>query len=261
MWSEKRITNHGELNLIFSIPKNVKYPNAFDIEKEFDELLITETKNAYKIYIKTNTFSTLILDFVFRLNLRRYSFKSPSLDYFSPELDIIHHRKSSKEITEAGAAVYWCQKALQRLKMDYIIDDPNTICYVIADGTKPRTGVMLLYSTKWDIIVTDPVMEKQWLGNKYDERLTCFNELSQDLHLKGPSRGTEMVIVIGVHSHADYSEFHKRLVDFYDVPLLMVSIPCCKGFVHTIDELEPLITVEEHGIFSPKNKVLVYYDP
>lgn len=199
------------------------------------------------------------MDFVLRLNHRRYQFKKPSYDYFSPELDIVHLNNPSKEITESGSAVYWCFKALKSLNRD-LIKDPSTICYVIADGTKPKTGLLLLYSTMWNIIVTDPLMTEEWLGNQYDKRLFCSNELSDDLKLLSPKKDTKMVIVIGVHSHANYSDFYKRLRKFYDIPLLLLSIPCCKGFVHTIEELEPLMEIEDHGIFSPKNKLVIYYD-
>lgn|SRR3989338_1174117 len=248
----KKVTDYPAYDNIF------KSIHAKNILKD-REIVIAESNSKFDICIRVDRSDTRIIDFVLRINYDRENYFKNGYSFLERELGLFHYQKPTKEITESGGTLKACFKALKILKMGEMRENKNVLCFVIADGKVPRTGILTLYSTKWNIIVTDPVMTDKWTHGEmknYSHRLKCFNSLAENLCLPDINN-CPLIVILAVHSHANLQSFHDRLSSKYNLPIITSSLPCCKGYVHTLNQ-KPLLEFNDNGIFSVKNKILVY---
>lgn len=126
---------------------------------------------------------------------------------------------------------------------------PDTYCYVLGDGTSPRTAALIAISSKFKVFSIDPLLTSRW--NNYMDRLTLFTGLSQDFTDINPK--ASLSIIIGVHSHANLNEFWSRVPK----PKIAISIPCCVKQETSIDITGKYIDPKN---LSEKNTVLYWLD-
>lgn len=150
---------------------------------------------------------------------------------------------NAKEITESFAAFIAIKKYFRHLNLE----DPNVVVHVVADGSTPRTGALLAFLTKWKIYSIDPQMNDKWLScENYDiDRLACYKDKVESICNYLPVSN----IVLLVHPHIDYPTIRSC---YPTTPLIV--IPCCVAYPR--DKANVLYT--DHGIWSPKNEVLIY---
>lgn len=161
-----------------------------------------------------------------------------------PDLHLLNLFPNPKELTES-CAVYntLCHKA--RI---FELGDPEVTLVSVADGNTPRTAAMFAFRTAWQCISIDPRFKKvYWPQIK---RLTCFKSKIEDCghhHFK-------KLVIVAVHSHAPLDVVCEKFTG--DVRVV-AAMPCCTPQVR---ERPPDFTYIDKGVWSPKNKVLVWID-
>lgn len=174
--------------------------------------------------------------------LFRYINEALALKCFS---DILEQRlfPDAKEITESMAAY----NAIRNKARLFNLGDPNVVLIAVADGNTPRTAAMFAYRTAWQCVSIDPRLVKAGWPIK---RLTCWQKRIEDCE---PQHFSKLVIV-AVHSHAPLDIVCAR---FTSDERVVVAIPCC---VKQERERAPDFAYIDKGIWSPKNKILVWID-
>lgn len=167
----------------------------------------------------------------------------------------------SKEISETMGAV---NCLYYRLKVNRSCKE--TICYVLGDGTAPRTGATFAISSSFTVFSIDPALKSKFHKtsegvafkdhririekNEYLERIKsckCKSEEFMDI-----VQNARLSIIVAVHSHADLKEFWDRVPS----PKIAIAIPCC---VPQITSIEPTDSYIDEKIYGMMNKV-VYWD-
>ncbi len=178
---------------------------------------------------------------------------------FSKKLDLYGRDKVIKEICENFAAYYHV-----RSMCCPILGNPNVLCITVADGVAPRAGSIFSMHTKWQVHSVDPLMREKWTNKtnkKFFPNLTCHTntiENSYEEIIKSISNPVT-IVVIGVHSHANLNDLWIRITtDFNKTPILFLSIPCCKGFQHHINGVEPILNITDENIPTTANRILIW---
>lgn len=158
----------------------------------------------------------------------------------------------TKEITESVSAL---RNTINYLKEKYgkidIFNNTNVLCLCVADGMRPQTGTLFAIKTKWQVYSIDPLMNSEY---KHDyANLHCVSSLVEDCHFDFEKY--ELVVVIGVHSHANLDDLWIKIGENKK---FLLSIPCCGGIVHTVEGVEPVFDLFDGGIYSPKKRVIAY---
>lgn len=91
-------------------------------------------------------------------------------------------------------------------------------CYVVGDGTTPRTAALFHCATKWNIWSIDPEMHDSWIAPM--DRLHCVKDRAENVPMVAEA---DFIVIISVHGHANLRE----LVSKISSPLIVLSIPCC----------------------------------
>lgn len=172
-----------------------------------------------------------------------FASKRRYIDYFfsltcAPELMLLKVFPDAKEVTESLSAY----RATQR-KLD--VKSEDKVIHVIADGSTPRTGALFAFLTKWTIFSIDPQMKDAWVTQSAVDRLCCIRDCIENVYLDLPKPD----LLVLVHPHVTY-ELIRSL--YPDTP--MIVIPCCVQW--PIEKSVKNYT--DHGIWSPKNEVLIY---
>ena len=140
----------------------------------------------------------------------------------------------------------------------------SVVCYCIGDGYRPQLAAMVTCQTAWrQVFCIDPSLQiekwnkafaaitpDKWI-KQIEERVIMRKQKSQEF--TEIVQDAPMSIVIGVHSHHDFSEFWKRLPS----PAIGVAIPCCVEQV--VDNEDPVCEFVDLGILeTPCNGVKVW---
>lgn len=192
-----------------------------------DNFRVSQTNN--KINIETTiTVNPFLLDYML-LYMKQYDIS----------LDLFGNRNISKEMSEAGAGIYYARKYQYPGK---------TRCYVIGEGQKPRVSIVLSSVTNWDIVSIDPLIDV--ISNKnFNTNIQFISDYDYNVDVSDQHQ-FDSVIIIGVHSHNNMKKFWKRI----DRPKLLVYIPCC--YEPIMDNWTDRIICD--GIFSGKNIVYIW---
>ena len=151
--------------------------------------------------------------------------------------------KRNKEISESMS----CLDAALRYS-GFDPKDPDVFCYVVGDGIRPRTGMLVAYFTQWNVLSIDPVLDMDWWENYHSfkanegfapQRLALFRRKIEDMSLEE----NEKSVIILPHSHADLG------ATLVSIPgkSSIIELPCCTNF-H--DKLRSKKAVEHFGYMS-----------
>lgn len=188
-------------------------------------------------------------------------FKKPSLRYLDQFIglkcasDLISTKffPNAKEITESMGAFNAVQRNLWNV---FHPSDETVECYIIGDGSKPRTGALFAYRTKWKIVSIDPNMlrNKLELGGiaatpKRINRLYAYRNYIEDLTFYEAHNN---VLIVCVHSHAKLSDcFHA----FPWSKKYIVNMPCC---VPPDIDRQPDVCYTDWAVHSEKRNIEIY---
>jgi hypothetical protein len=155
-----------------------------------------------------------------------------------------------KEISESLAAYYAIKTCLEKTVGRQAFGDENVNCYVVADGSMPRTGGVLVLLTNWRVYSIDPAM-KNTITNQFD-KLSCHTCTAEEFDIPQAKQGV-LSVVVAVHSHADFNAFWNRI----PTPKLGIAIPCC--LEQYCDNLDCLEEYEDDHILSAAKHIKMWY--
>ena len=156
--------------------------------------------------------------------------------------------------------------ALQAVKH---INEKNTVCLCVGDGSTPRTAVLACYLHHWATVVSiDPALKVEWIGKEPKEviGLIGFQGTLQDFmessSLVDSTRNYNHLVILLVHSHARFigpCSIERVRAKFAAPPTTVVSLPCCTRFRHIQDlHLQPTIRYDDECVFSACRTVEVW---
>jgi hypothetical protein len=154
-----------------------------------------------------------------------------------------------KEITESFSAYNAARKYLW--KIGYEPNDPTIWCFIVGDGSTPRTAATFAFRTKWHCVSIDPVLNDKEYEHKIDRLLLIRDKIE---NVKLGAVDNEKAVIIAVHSHAPLGIAVKN-IQFKEKAV--IAIPCC---VKQELDKEPDIVYKDWGIWSPKNTVKIWRD-
>lgn len=165
-------------------------------------------------------------------------------------IDIFMHNYSkvfslfpnAKEITES-VGILEC--LYHKIKVDR--SSISTVCYVLGDGTTPKTGAIVAISSKFQVHSIDPKIKVK--QSVYIPRLFISKCKSQNF--KAIDQTATLSIILAVHSHANLNDFWQR------IPLskIAIAIPCC---VNQCTDIDPVESYNDNKIFSEKNQIIYW---
>lgn len=230
--------------------------DQFPLKIESDIGLISAIKSSRRVVVTiTQSKSNDLLDLFFRLLL-----EDRNKNILNPTSIGLYGRKDpSKEITESVSAM---EVVVEYLRKNYdrnIVKNKKVLCICAADGKGPKTGYVLSMRTKWDILSIDPIMGDEYINrfNGMPETLTCYKDYIENVDFESLSFNYDIIVVIGVHSHANNDNIYQRLLQL-NTKYLLLSVPCCGGFQHIVSGVEPNIIIKDIQILSPKNKLYIW---
>ncbi|CDJ38950.1 hypothetical protein, conserved [Eimeria tenella] len=194
---------------------------------------------------------------------------------------------AAKELTESLGVAIAMQSAVKTLSVS--LNDVSALVFIPGDGQHPRTAAAVCLQTppSWRCISIDPRMQQQQQQNTgppaaagvpgcrfagvVEDRIFCFqgraeafciHSLDTILQQQQQKLQPDVVVLLGVHSHAPLQQFFERLLQHYGETashFVAVSLPCCGscGFLKA-----PLVSrYRDPGILSPQNEVYVHHLP
>ena len=161
--------------------------------------------------------------------------RKPSLRYLDWLLrinsgeDILRHQlfPNAKEVTESVAAYFAVRKNLSDI---YKFDDPSVLVVVVGDGTKPRTGAIFAYMTKWTVVSVDPIMQTEHGWNAKIDRLHAYKARIEDTGViwgREDCKQFKKLIIVSVHGHAKLTDCLEVTLKIDAEEATIISIPCC----------------------------------
>lgn len=165
--------------------------------------------------------------------------------------------KNTKEILESTAVIHHLGKYLSKNKID--IRNRKKLMVDVGGGNNPRTASLFFTfdenpeSKFWSV---DPEMGKKYVETPVHPKIECYDKLIEDVSIEAHS-DKELIILVGVHCHANMDDLWKRCV-LMDKPIIMVSMPCCKGFVNKPIDVEPVYYVSDPAIPSAKDELYIF---
>jgi hypothetical protein len=162
--------------------------------------------------------------------------------------------------------------------MATIFENNNRVlCIVAGDGICPRTGYGFAQLTKWKVISIDPMMGGSKIKcvagtNQLQSNININNFIEQKYQCILPTnllcvRGYaeqyqygdqyDYVILVHVHSHANFSKMWNKFSDKYKIGYTM---PCCFDNKQTLDTNNKLFTKGRYGESIEKSIFYVYID-
>ncbi len=148
------------------------------------------------------------------------------------------------------------------LKRDTNIDrnkENHVLCFVVGDGTTPRTAAVINFMTKWDTISCDPIMRNpaKYAGIKRCEVHTSKGEdIVEMVTQRVEIVEHEYVILIFPHSHIpNTNEIYKH---FTDKKVWIINMPCCHKKQDDYLPLKEWVSFKDDAVASPENTIKVY---
>lgn len=151
---------------------------------------------------------------------------------------------NAKEVTESVGAYNALRQFLH--KKGTLFNEPHT-CFVVGDGSTPRTGALIACRTAWHVTSIDPNLN----GKEYSHirRLSLVKAKIEDVEFPKQKHA----IIVLVHSHAHMENIKNSIpADRYTV----ISMPCCVPDTKTFGA--PVKQYVDPGIWSPKNTINIY---
>lgn len=193
---------------------------------------------------------------------------------YNPEypLKIIGSTNRTKEMLEVASSIYYIRKVIEKITYDEdkgthqskihdILDNEKTLCIIPGDGKYPRAGYMFSLITKWQVVSIDPIMNQTDISKlgSLPSNLQCITGSSEDFDFD-PYVGYNIVLV-HIHSHANFENMWSSLEPISKL-LIGYSLPCCKGYVHTLSNDSPYLyqqfTDPELSQVTDKSEVFIY---
>lgn len=209
------------------------------------DILVEESKKYLNIELKIPNICTKYMNYYFNLQKKHNIIINPSL---------WGANNPTKEITESCSAhkyVFTVLKEFCKIKTLKEWYCTNVLVLCVGDGNRPQTGTLFaITNCKWNIYSIDPIMD-----DKYQHsfpNLHCVSALIEDCSFDYSKY--DLVIIVGVHSHANLNNLWNSI----QAKKILVTLPCCGSFVHTLADVRPVIEEYDIGIISPKNKVFCY---
>ena len=139
-------------------------------------------------------------------------------------------------------------EATRHLYPDIQHEDPDIVCIVVGDGTRPRTAALFAYLTKWTCISIDPEL-KEGKNDGAMERVFPIKSRVEDVT---PTEFDSSLVIILPHSHAKIEDClqltskQKRFI---------ITLPCCVS--HHLDM--PIRKIyQDKYIWSPKKEITIW---
>lgn len=161
------------------------------------------------------------------------------------------YKGAAKEITESWAMLEAFKTHIPKAKKQSAI--------VIGDGCSPRTGTLIAYYTKADVISIDPNFNLgHWEEHKKKQetigfpiqRLEIYREKIEELLFDKHEQTT----IILPHSHASMEACIKTI----QAPELhVINMPCCVPIPKEYLEI-PHIMYKDFNCSSPKNEIHIW---
>lgn len=166
----------------------------------------------------------------------------------------------NKEITESMG----CYVAVRDFS-GFNVKDPEVLCFVVGDGSYPRTASIIAHMTSFDVISIDPEMNIDWfLKHKQYKasldrpvrRLEVFKAKIEDCKMAWDAKKFLLVLP---HSHANL----KTCLQVIDHPCTVVNLPCCVRFPNQLTYPKcahkfGYINYEDPNIMSGKRKIHIW---
>ena len=148
------------------------------------------------------------------------------------------------------------------LKRDTNIDrnkENHVLCFVVGDGTTPRTAAVINFMTKWDTISCDPIMRNP---AKYAGIKRCYVRTSKGEDIAHIVRERvdiieyDYIFLIFPHSHIpNTNEIYKH---FTDKKVWIINMPCCHKKQDDYLPLKEWVSFKDDAVASPENTIKVY---
>lgn len=148
------------------------------------------------------------------------------------------------------------------LKRDTNIDrnkENHVLCFVVGDGTTPRTAATISFMTKWDTVSCDPIMRNP---AKYAGIKRCYVRTSKGEDIAHIVRERvdiieyDYIFLIFPHSHIpNTNEIYKH---FTDRKVWIINMPCCHKKQDDYLPLKEWVSFKDDAVASPENTIKVY---
>ena len=125
----------------------------------------------------------------------------------------------------------------------------DSMCLVVGDGRKPRTGVCLAFFTdNYKIISVDPdmIFEPKFEIRNFKFVKDKIENVSVDCEGKP-------LLIVHPHSHAEIARSVSSVYNYSKIAV--ISMPCC---VPDKCDFEKVYSYRDSAIFSPHNLINVY---
>lgn len=164
--------------------------------------------------------------------------------------------QNTKEILESTAAIHHLCKYLSKNKME--IKNKKKLMIDVGGGINPRTASLFFAidtHPESKFLSVDPQMDKKYVKTPVHSKIECFDKVIEDVSFE--KYDVDLIIVIGVHCHANMNDLWKRCIGTKK-PVIVLTIPCCKGFVNKPIDIEPVYYVSDPAIPSTKDEVYIF---
>jgi len=164
--------------------------------------------------------------------------------------------KNTKEILESTAAIHHLAKYLSKNKLD--IRHKKKLMIDVGGGINPRTASLFFtFDTNPEskFLSVDPEMAKKYIETHVHPKIECFDKMIEDVPFE--KYDMDMIIIVAVHCHANMDVLWKRCMAL-NKPIIMLTMPCCKGFVNTPIDIEPVYYISDPAIPSAKDEVFIF---
>lgn len=148
-----------------------------------------------------------------------------------------------KEISETAGV---CRSLYGFLGNDILSSD-GWICFVVGDGTKPRTATTVSFLSNWKIFSIDPEMDVEFCKN---QKITCVAEKAEKFLENNEFDKEANICLLSVHSHAPMAKIFKIAEEKWkDSRIFAITLDCCVETKHE-GRIKLKKTQEDFGIFS-----------
>lgn len=178
----------------------------------------------------------------------------------SEEMQRLQLFPNAPEVTEVFSILNIIESYI--LKKDTNIDrnkENHVLCFVVGDGTTPRTAAVINFMTKWDTISCDPIMRNP---AKYAGIKRCYVRTSKGEDIAHIVRERvdiieyDYIFLIFPHSHIpNTNEIYKH---FTDKKVWIINMPCCHKKQDDFLPLKEWVSFKDDAVASPENTIKVY---
>ena len=252
--SVKYIPSDFERNRKIEIFVNKKRGRDTEYDYSDEHINVTQSNKRIKIEVKLKKPKFNSLDFGYRL-LRHIKNKK---NIITDIIEIYGANSPSKELSES-ACVYKqiCNLFKDKFSVDYfhkLCDRSDIICLNVADGINPKTGHIFAGMTNWKVMSIDPLMKDIWIKDSRHSNLVCIKSLIEDVDLTCVEEYS-LVFIIAIHSHANIDKLWNTLLQ-YKTPIICLSVPCCGGYVHKVEDVIPIKDIHDDSMLSDRPSVI-----